>query len=105
MVQNGAWRDSRPIGSTYSVGKRPQIDLAIAGLIAGGHVLLDDVPGTGDCDDDDGGLGATPEELQAYELAQDNSLQVGNPNLQPMTSTKASSIMPFLTFKVSLQAP
>ncbi len=29
------------------VGKRSQIELAIAGLLAGGHVLLDDVPGTG----------------------------------------------------------
>ena len=48
---------------------------------------VDNVPGTGNCDDDDGGLGATPEELQAYELAQDNSIQVGNPNLNPMTST------------------
>jgi MoxR-like ATPase len=29
------------------VGKRAQIELAIAGVLAGGHVLLDDVPGTG----------------------------------------------------------
>ena len=29
------------------VGKRRQIELAIAALLAGGHVLLDDVPGTG----------------------------------------------------------
>jgi TonB-dependent receptor len=48
---------------------------------------VDDVPGTGNCDDDDGGTGATPEELQSFELAQDNSIQVGNPYLKPMTST------------------
>ena len=43
-------------------------------------------PGTGNCDDDDGGTGATPADLQAWELAQDNSMQMGNPALDPMTS-------------------
>lgn len=44
-------------------------------------------PGTGNCDDDDGGTGATPADLQNWELAQDNSIQIGNPNLKPMTAT------------------
>ena len=51
---------------------------------------VDNVPGTGECDDDPEGLDgedATPEELQDWELARDNSMQVGNPNLDPMTST------------------
>ena len=40
------------------------------------------VPGTGDCDDDyEGG------NLADYELARNNSIQVGNPTLSPMTAT------------------
>jgi len=32
---------------TVLLGKRESVDLAIASFIAGGHVLLEDVPGTG----------------------------------------------------------
>jgi TonB-dependent receptor len=46
----------------------------------------DGVSGTGDCDDGAGGS-VTPEELQEYQLAQDNGMQVGNPALVAMTST------------------
>jgi len=45
---------------------------------------VDGVPGTGDCDDSP--AGGTPDDLQDYELARNNSIQIGNPNLQPMTS-------------------
>src|SRR5574341_1034776 len=32
---------------TVLLGKRPEIDLVLASFLAGGHVLLDDIPGTG----------------------------------------------------------
>ena len=31
------------------IGKSENIDLILTALLAGGHVLLDDVPGTGKC--------------------------------------------------------
>ena len=48
-------------------------------------------PVTGTCDDDpdpdDTDTDATPAELQSFILAEDNSIQIGNPNLVAMTST------------------
>ena len=45
-------------------------------------------PATGDCDDDPDEIGnPTSAELQNFVLAEDNSIQIGNPNLIAMTST------------------
>ena len=33
--------------ATVVVGKRPALDLVMSGLLTGGHVLLEDVPGVG----------------------------------------------------------
>jgi len=60
------------------------IELCIPGTRVG------NVPGTGECDDDPEGLDgedAELDELQNWELAQDNGMQIGNPNLKPMTAT------------------
>ena len=54
------------------------------------NTRVDNVPGTGECDDDPENLAGdddTGADLQAWELARDNGMQVGNPNLDPMTST------------------
>ena len=84
LVRTSLWTSfTRP--SFWDSRAYAKIDGDIELCVPGTRV--DNVPGTGNCDDDDGGLGATPEDLQDYELAQDNSIQVGNPNLKPMTST------------------
>ncbi|MGE5663037.1 MAG: AAA family ATPase, partial [Deltaproteobacteria bacterium] len=32
---------------TVLLGKRDEVDLALASFLAGGHILLEDIPGTG----------------------------------------------------------
>ncbi|MEM9652146.1 MAG: MoxR family ATPase [Actinomycetota bacterium] len=63
---------------TVVVGKRPQLELILSGLLAGGHVLLEDLPG----------LGKT---LIARSLAQVTGLTVGRvqftPDLMPADVT------------------
>lgn len=63
---------------TVVVGKRPQLELVLSGLLAGGHVLLEDLPG----------LGKT---LIARSLAQVTGLTVGRvqftPDLMPADVT------------------
>ncbi len=63
---------------TVVVGKRPQLELILGGLLAGGHVLLEDLPG----------LGKT---LVARSLAQVTGLTVGRiqftPDLMPADVT------------------
>jgi len=63
---------------TVIVGKRPQLELILSGLLAGGHVLLEDMPG----------LGKT---LIARSLAQATGLSVGRvqftPDLMPADVT------------------
>lgn len=63
---------------TVVVGKRPQLQLVLSGLIAGGHVLLEDLPG----------LGKT---LIARSLAQVTGLTIGRvqftPDLMPADVT------------------
>lgn len=63
---------------TVVVGKRPQLELVLSGLLAGGHVLLEDLPG----------LGKT---LMARSLAQVTGLTVGRvqftPDLMPADVT------------------
>jgi MoxR-like ATPase len=60
------------------VGKRPQLELILAGLLAGGHILIEDLPG----------LGKT---LIARSLAQVTGLSVGRvqftPDLMPADVT------------------
>lgn len=55
---------------TVVVGKRPQLELVLSGLLAGGHVLLEDLPG----------LGKT---LIARSLAQVTGLTVGRVQFTP----------------------
>ena len=63
---------------TMVVGKRPQLQLVLSGLLAGGHVLLEDLPG----------LGKT---LIARSLAQVTGLNIGRvqftPDLMPADVT------------------
>lgn len=63
---------------TVVVGKRPQLELVLSGLLAGGHILLEDLPG----------LGKT---LIARSLAQVTGLTVGRvqftPDLMPADIT------------------
>ncbi len=63
---------------TVVVGKRPQLQLVLSGLLAGGHVLLEDLPG----------LGKT---LIARSLAQVTGLTIGRvqftPDLMPADVT------------------
>lgn len=63
---------------TVVVGKRPQLELILSGLLAGGHVLLEDLPG----------LGKT---LVARSLAQVTGLTIGRvqftPDLMPADVT------------------
>ena len=63
---------------TVVVGKRPQLELIMSGLLAGGHVLLEDLPG----------LGKT---LVARSLAQVTGLSIGRvqftPDLMPADVT------------------
>lgn len=63
---------------TVVVGKRPQLELILSGLLAGGHVLLEDLPG----------LGKT---LAARSLAQVTGLSIGRvqftPDLMPADVT------------------
>jgi MoxR-like ATPase len=63
---------------TVVVGKRPQLELILAGLLAGGHILIEDLPG----------LGKT---LIARSLAQVTGLTVGRvqftPDLMPADLT------------------
>ena len=63
---------------TMVVGKRPQLQLVLSGLLAGGHVLLEDLPG----------LGKT---LIARSLAQVTGLTIGRvqftPDLMPADVT------------------
>jgi len=78
-------------GSIWTSFVRPSFGEARAFAKIDGDVELcvpgtrkDGVPGTGDCDDSP--AGGAPADLQSYELARDNSIQIGNPNLDPMTS-------------------
>ena len=63
---------------TVVVGKRPELELILSGLLAGGHVLLEDLPG----------LGKT---LIARSLAQVTGFSVGRvqftPDLMPADVT------------------
>jgi MoxR-like ATPase len=63
---------------TVVVGKRPELELVLSGLLAGGHILLEDLPG----------LGKT---LIARSLAQVTGLSVGRvqftPDLMPADIT------------------
>ena len=58
---------------TVVVGKRPELELVLSGLLAGGHILLEDLPG----------LGKT---LIARSLAQVTGLTVGRACSSRLTS-------------------
>ena len=45
-LQELAGRVKRECGKVV-VGKQEQIDLVLTGLLAGGHILIDDIPGVG----------------------------------------------------------
>jgi TonB-dependent receptor len=87
LVRASLWTSfTRPSFTEARASARIDSDIELC--IPGTRV--DDVPGTGECDDDPENLDGdddTGEDLQSWELAQDNGIQLGNPNLNPMTST------------------
>jgi iron complex outermembrane receptor protein len=82
LVRGSLWTSfTRPsFGQVRSYAKIDgDIELCVPGT------REDNEPGTGDCDDG-ADSDVTPEELQAYELARDNNMQMGNPALKAMNS-------------------